>query len=153
MDTIKPYLQIKIAVVNNLMWQMMLFFFLFFFLCPHGMQDLSSPTRDWTHALWKHAVLTTGRPGKVADDVVLLELYYHSKQRDDAGCSDSVLPLWLLPPVEHWAANWARIFPCWYESFQSSIPLCNDNQQYSDLGLLWYYASLLKGGDMEQSTS
>ena len=45
------------------------FFFFFFFLIfglPCGMQDLSSPTRDQTHAplQWKHRVLTIGPPGK-----------------------------------------------------------------------------------------
>ena len=33
---------------------------------PHGMWDLSSPTRVWTHTAlhWKHRVLTTGPPEK-----------------------------------------------------------------------------------------
>ena len=38
----------------------------FFFFWSSSMWDLSSPTRDWTHAPphWKHRVLTIGLPGK-----------------------------------------------------------------------------------------
>ena len=36
-----------------------------FLAVPHSMWDLSSPTRDHTHALnWKLGVLTNGLPGK-----------------------------------------------------------------------------------------
>jgi hypothetical protein len=36
-----------------------------FLAAPHGLQDLSSPTRNWTRApvQWKCRVLTTGPPG------------------------------------------------------------------------------------------
>ena len=43
-----------------------LFYFLFYFLAMlHGIWDLNSPKRDWTHAVhWKYEVLTTGPPSK-----------------------------------------------------------------------------------------
>ena len=37
--------------------------FFFFFGSAHGMQDLSSLPRDWTHA-WKRGVFTTGSSGE-----------------------------------------------------------------------------------------
>ena len=43
-------------------WFVLVFGFL---AIPHGLRDLSSPTRDRTHAplQWKHRVLTTGHQG------------------------------------------------------------------------------------------
>ena len=37
---------------------------------PHGLQDLISPTRDWTQApqQWKHGVLTTGLPRNTLEE-------------------------------------------------------------------------------------
>ena len=43
--------------------------FFFFLTAPWGMQDHSSPIRDWTCAplYWKYGILTTGLPGKSQD--------------------------------------------------------------------------------------
>ena len=70
-----PHFFRKLTLWNFSMFTCLSFYFvllllLLFFLIlamPRSMQDLSSPTRDWTHALplhWQRSVLTTGPPGK-----------------------------------------------------------------------------------------
>ena len=49
------------------------FFFFFFLAMSRGLQDLNSPTRDWTWGSWqwKCWVLTTGSPGKAQIEITL----------------------------------------------------------------------------------
>ena len=72
---------------------------LFFFFWPHGLQDLTSLTRDWTPGpqQWNHTVLTTGPPGKSPSLHVSTasSLSCPAAPILDGKCFLKCLPLWL----------------------------------------------------------
>ena len=71
----------------------------FFFFWPHGLQDLTSLTRDWTPGpqQWNHTVLTTGPPGKSPSLHVSTasSLSCPAAPILDGKCFLKCLPLWL----------------------------------------------------------
>ena len=55
-------------------------FLSFFLVTPYGVQDLTSPTKDWCPVQQKPGVLTTGPPGK--PPIFLLYVKYRAKKVD-----------------------------------------------------------------------
>ena len=72
------YTKIHVQVWSQYWFCLFCFVFCFVLAAPHGLQDLSSPTRDLTRAplQWKPGVLATGLPGNSHSIVLFVCLFF-----------------------------------------------------------------------------